>query len=152
MTLARKRKLTQLAARPDKEIDFSDIPPLGDSFWKNAIRNPFYKPVKQQVIVRLDSDVVVAAQQREKLSDPNESASPRGHAFGFEKRRMIHYRSHIIFQLIAPTHSTTYPHQNLPPLAPHAKLKSKDKGAGPAPPKELETTPVDNTGFCVLAN
>ena len=59
MTLARKRKLTQLAARPDKEIDFSDIPPLGDSFWKNAIRNPFYKPVKQQVIVRLDSDVVV---------------------------------------------------------------------------------------------
>ena len=58
MTPARKRKLTQLAARPDKEIDFSDIPPLGASFWKNAIRNPFYKPVKQQVTVRLDSDVV----------------------------------------------------------------------------------------------
>ena len=58
ITSARKRKLTRLAARPDKEIDFSDIPPLGDSFWKNAIRNPFYKPVKQQLTVRLDSDVV----------------------------------------------------------------------------------------------
>ena len=58
MTPARKRKLAQLAARPGKEIDFSDIPPLGDSFWKNAIRNPFYKPVKQQVTVRLDSDVI----------------------------------------------------------------------------------------------
>lgn len=43
---ARKRKLTQLAAQPDREIDFTDIPPLSDSFWKNAIRNPFYKPVK----------------------------------------------------------------------------------------------------------
>ena len=58
ITHARKRKLTQLAAQPDREIDCTDIPPLSDSFWKNAIRNPFYKPVKQQVTVRLDSDVV----------------------------------------------------------------------------------------------
>ncbi len=58
ITHARKRKLTQLTAQPDREIDFTDIQPLSDSFWKNAIRNPFYKPVKQQVTVRLDSDVV----------------------------------------------------------------------------------------------
>jgi len=58
MTPARKRRLTKLATRPDSEIDFSDIPPLRDSFWKNAIRNPYYRPVKQQLTVRLDADVV----------------------------------------------------------------------------------------------
>lgn len=58
MTPARKRKLAQLAARPDSEIDFSEIPPLKESFWKNAVRNPFYRPVKRQLTVRLDTDVV----------------------------------------------------------------------------------------------
>jgi len=58
MTPARKRRLARLAKRPDSEIDFSEIPPLDESFWKNAIRNPFYRPVKQQLTVRLDADVV----------------------------------------------------------------------------------------------
>jgi uncharacterized protein (DUF4415 family) len=58
MTPARKRKLAQAAARPDAEIDFSEIPALQESFWKDAVRNPFYRPVKQQVTVRLDADVV----------------------------------------------------------------------------------------------
>ncbi len=89
ITHARKRKLTQLAARPDREIDLTDIPPLSDSFWKNAIRNPFYKPVKQQVTVRLDSDVVGWLQQRERISGAYESASPRGHAYGFEKPGIV---------------------------------------------------------------
>jgi uncharacterized protein (DUF4415 family) len=55
---ASKRKLAKLAERPDSGIDFSDIPPLTESFWKNAVRNPFYRPVKQQLTVRLDADVV----------------------------------------------------------------------------------------------
>jgi uncharacterized protein (DUF4415 family) len=59
MTLARKRKPAHLAEQPDSEIDFSDIPPLTESFWKYAVRNPFYRPVKQQLTVRLDADVVV---------------------------------------------------------------------------------------------
>jgi uncharacterized protein (DUF4415 family) len=58
MTPARKRRLAKLAARPDSEIDFSDIPPLKKSFWKNAVRNPFYRPIKRQLTVRLDADVV----------------------------------------------------------------------------------------------
>jgi hypothetical protein len=49
MTPSRKRKLVQLAAQPDSEINLSDIPPLQESFWKNAVRNPFYRPVKQQL-------------------------------------------------------------------------------------------------------
>jgi uncharacterized protein (DUF4415 family) len=58
MTVGRKRKLAQLAAQPHSKIDFSEIPELKESFWKNAVRNPFYRPVKQQLTVRLDADVV----------------------------------------------------------------------------------------------
>ena len=58
MTAARRRKLAKQAERPDSEIDFTDIPRLKESFWKNAVRNPFYRPVKQQLTVRLDADVV----------------------------------------------------------------------------------------------
>ena len=32
--------------------------PLDDTFWKNAIRNPFYKPTKTLTTVRIDSDVL----------------------------------------------------------------------------------------------
>lgn len=34
LTAASKRKLAKLAERPDAEIDFSDIPPLTESFGK----------------------------------------------------------------------------------------------------------------------
>ena len=53
-----KAELKALSEMPDSEIDFSDIPPLTDDFWKNAVRNPFYKPVKSSTTVRLDSDVL----------------------------------------------------------------------------------------------
>ncbi len=58
MTPARKRRLAELAARPDSEIDLSEIPPLKAAFWNNAVRNPFYRPIKQQLTVRLDADVI----------------------------------------------------------------------------------------------
>jgi uncharacterized protein (DUF4415 family) len=58
MTPARKRKLTQVAAEADSQIDFSEIPPLTEKFWKNAVRNPFRRPAQQQLTVRLDADVV----------------------------------------------------------------------------------------------
>lgn len=66
ITSARKRKLARLAERPDSEIDFSDIPPLKQSFWENAVRNPFYRPLKQQLTVRLDADVVAWLRQHGK--------------------------------------------------------------------------------------
>jgi uncharacterized protein (DUF4415 family) len=58
LTPASKRKLVKLAEGADSEIDFSDIPPLTESFWGNAVRNPFYRPVKQQLTIRLDADIV----------------------------------------------------------------------------------------------
>lgn len=57
-TAAQKQRLKKLAATADEKIDTSDIPPLSERFWREAIRNPFYRPVKQQVTLRLDADVI----------------------------------------------------------------------------------------------
>ena len=38
LTLAQKADLAAVAARPDSTIDYSEIPPLTDTFWKNAVR------------------------------------------------------------------------------------------------------------------
>lgn len=54
-----KAELKALAEMPDSEIDYSDIPPLDDGFWKNAVNNPFYRPTKTSTTVRLDSDVLI---------------------------------------------------------------------------------------------
>ncbi|MDO9106826.1 MAG: BrnA antitoxin family protein [Methylovulum sp.] len=58
LTEERKAELKALAELPDSEIDFSDIPPLDESFWKKAVRNPFYKPTKTSTTVRVDADVL----------------------------------------------------------------------------------------------
>ena len=58
LTAAQRRELAALAALPDDKIDYSDIPPLTERFWENAVRNPFYRPVKKQLTVRLDADVI----------------------------------------------------------------------------------------------
>ena len=58
LTEERKAKLRALAELPDSEIDYSDIPPLDETFWQNAVRNPFYKPTKTSTTMRVDSDVL----------------------------------------------------------------------------------------------
>lgn len=49
-------QLDALAAMPDEDIDLSDIPEKLD--WSNAVRGKFYRPVKQQVTLRLDADLI----------------------------------------------------------------------------------------------
>lgn len=51
-------ELEALAAAPDSEIDYGDIPPLTDAFFAKARPNSFYRPTKAQVTVRLDADVL----------------------------------------------------------------------------------------------
>lgn len=54
----RKRELAKLAAQSDNTIDLSEIPEATDEFWQRAVRNPFYRPVKKQITLRLDADVI----------------------------------------------------------------------------------------------
>ncbi len=58
LSAKQKRRLKKLPQRPDSEIDFSDIPELTEKFWRNAVRNPFYRPVKKQLTLRLDADAI----------------------------------------------------------------------------------------------
>lgn len=53
-----RKELMALAAKPEREIDFSDIPATTEDDWKGAERGKFYRPVKRQLTVRIDADVV----------------------------------------------------------------------------------------------
>lgn len=56
LTPEQRAELKALAALPDDAIDTSDAPELLD--WSGAGRGLFYRPVKQQLTLRLDADVV----------------------------------------------------------------------------------------------
>jgi uncharacterized protein (DUF4415 family) len=51
-----RRQLAALAAMAEEDIDTSDIPEVLD--WSGAKRGLFYRPVKQQLTLRLDADVI----------------------------------------------------------------------------------------------
>lgn len=55
---AQEANLKALAARPESEIDFSDIPLVTEEQWKHARRGEFYRPVKRQITARVDADVL----------------------------------------------------------------------------------------------
>ena len=50
--------LKALADKPDEDIDLSDIPEAGDDAWKNAVPGEFFRPIKKQITVRIDADVL----------------------------------------------------------------------------------------------
>ena len=58
VTDAQEAELKALAAGPDENIDYSDIPLRDASFWVSAERGRFYRPVKTQASVRIDADVM----------------------------------------------------------------------------------------------
>ncbi len=56
LTRQQRAELKSLAALPDAAIDTSDARELLD--WSGAKRGLFYRPVKQQLTLRLDADVI----------------------------------------------------------------------------------------------
>jgi len=53
-----REELAALAGKSDEDIDYSDIPATKDEDWVGAVRGRFYRPVKQQLTVRIDADVL----------------------------------------------------------------------------------------------
>jgi uncharacterized protein (DUF4415 family) len=51
-------RLDALFARPDIEIDLSDIPEWTKEDFRSAVRGGLYRPVKEQVTAKVDSDIV----------------------------------------------------------------------------------------------
>lgn len=58
LTEEQKSELEALAAKPDSDIDYSDIPPLPEESWNSARRGRLYRPTKTSTTVRIDSDVL----------------------------------------------------------------------------------------------
>ena len=55
-TKKQKTEIKKLASMPDEEIDLSDSPETTD--WSKAIVGNYYRPVKKQVTLRLDADML----------------------------------------------------------------------------------------------
>ena len=53
LTEEQEAEIEALAALPDDRIDTSDIPEVSD--WSDARRGMFYRPVKKQITLRLDT-------------------------------------------------------------------------------------------------
>jgi len=58
ITQERRKELEELAKMPDSEIDYSDIPPLDEDFFRRARVGVFYRPIKTSVTMRMDRDVL----------------------------------------------------------------------------------------------
>ena len=56
LTKRQKAELAALAALPDAAIDTSDNPEARD--WSGARRGALYRPVKRQLTLRLDADLI----------------------------------------------------------------------------------------------
>lgn len=55
-TPAQQAEIEALAALPDDQIDTQDIPELPD--WSGKKRGVFFRPVKQQITLRIDADLI----------------------------------------------------------------------------------------------
>ena len=53
-----RKELAALAVKPESKIDFSDLPATSVKDWRTAQRGQFYRPLKQQLTVRIDADVL----------------------------------------------------------------------------------------------
>ena len=53
-----RQELAALAAKPENDIDFSDLPATTEQDWQGAQRGQFYRPVKKQLTLRIDADVL----------------------------------------------------------------------------------------------
>jgi uncharacterized protein (DUF4415 family) len=58
LSKSQQDELMALDAKSEHEIDFSDIPATTAQDWLGAERGKFYRPIKQQLTVRVDADVL----------------------------------------------------------------------------------------------
>ena len=56
LTPTQQAEIEALAGLPDEQIDTQDIPELSD--WSEKKRGLFFRPIKQQITLRLDADLI----------------------------------------------------------------------------------------------
>lgn len=58
LTTKQAAELKALQTIPDNQIDYTDVPPTKPEEWRDAVTGRFYRPIKQQLTLRIDADVV----------------------------------------------------------------------------------------------
>ena len=53
-----RKELAALAAKAENDIDLTDIPATSAKDWTGATKGKFYRPLKRQLTVRIDADVL----------------------------------------------------------------------------------------------
>jgi uncharacterized protein (DUF4415 family) len=81
LTAKQRAELAALAALPEDRIDTADIPEVRD--WSDAKRGLFYRPIKKQLTLRIDADVIAWFKNR----------TPKGQ--GYQTRMNMALRDHI---------------------------------------------------------
>ena len=56
VTKRQRKEIEKLAKRPEHEIDTSEIAEIVD--FTGAVRGRFYRPIKKQITLRLDADLL----------------------------------------------------------------------------------------------
>ncbi len=56
VTEKQSKEIRKLAKMADEDIDTGELPEVDDS--SDAVRGRFYRPVKQQITLRLDADLL----------------------------------------------------------------------------------------------
>jgi uncharacterized protein (DUF4415 family) len=69
LTARQRVELEALANLPEERIDTDDIPEVRD--WSDAKRGLFYRPLKKQLTLRVDADVIAWFK----------SQAPKGHGY-----------------------------------------------------------------------
>src|SRR5436309_7722513 len=77
LTAEQQAEIDALAVLPDDQIDTQDIPEVSD--WSGAKRGVFYRPIKQQITLRLDADVIAWFKSR----------VPRGEGYQTDINRVL---------------------------------------------------------------
>jgi uncharacterized protein (DUF4415 family) len=83
-------ELVALAKLPDDRIDTTDIPEVRD--WAGAKRGLFYRPVKQQLTLRIDADVVGWFKSHARKGEgyqTNMNRALREHVLRHQRRRKV---------------------------------------------------------------
>lgn len=62
LTPGLRRQLERVAALPDKLIDVSDTPEITN--WQGAERGRFFRPLKLQITLRIDADIIEFFRQK----------------------------------------------------------------------------------------
>lgn len=89
LTPEQQAELAALADLPDEAIDTLDIPETAD--WSDAKRGVFYRPVKQQITLRLDADLIAW------FKNHSEASGGKGYQTSINNALREYVKQHTIY-------------------------------------------------------